>query len=138
MKFLLICCLALGFALSVAHVAGSAEKASVEGAIAHDVFFTLKDNSPEARKKLVDACQKYLTKHPDTLYFGVGTRADEFKREVNDQDFDVALHIGFKNKAAYDQYQDSAKHHKFIEENRDSFKKVRVFDSEIQQSTASK
>ena len=42
-----------------------AEAAKDEGKmIAHNVYFSLKDGSPEARKKLVDACKKYLTKHP--------------------------------------------------------------------------
>ncbi|HEV3256100.1 MAG TPA: Dabb family protein [Gemmataceae bacterium] len=138
MKLLLICCLALGLAVSMPHVASSAdEKAAAEGAIAHDVYFTLKDSSPEARKKLVDACKKYLTKHPGTLYFGAGARAEDYKQESNDQEFDVALHIGFKNKEAYAKYRDSAKHRKFIEELKDGWKKVRVFDSHIEQPGAS-
>ena len=40
------------------------------------------------------------------------------KRDVNDRDFDVALHLVFKNKAAHDQYAESERHQKFIEETR--------------------
>ena len=37
--------------------------------------------------------------------------------------------ITFKDKAAHDKYQDADKHKQFIEENKDNWKKVRVFDS---------
>ncbi len=98
-------------------------------ALAHMVFFTLKDNSPEAKAKLVQACVKYLSGHEGTLYFSAGTRVEELTREVNDLEFDVALHLVFKNKAAHDKYQTHPRHLKFIEENKHNWKRVRVFDS---------
>ena len=101
-----------------------------EPMIVHDVYFSLKDNSPEAKQKLVDACKKHLSKHAGEVFFAAGPLADEFKREVNDRDFDVALHIVFKNKAAHDTYQDHKRHHQFINENKENWKKVRVFDSQ--------
>lgn len=99
--------------------------------LAHDVYFTLKDNSAASRNKLVDACKKYLTDHPGEVFFAAGTRAEEFNREINDQDFDVALHIVFKDKGAHDKYQDAERHKQFIAENKDNWKKVRVFDSMV-------
>src|SRR5438132_5644787 len=87
--------------------------------LSHDVYFALKDNSPEAKKKLVAACKKYLTDHPGAVAFAAGTLAEEMKRPVNDRDFDVALHIVFKNKAAHDKYEGAERHLKFIEENKD-------------------
>jgi quinol monooxygenase YgiN len=50
---------------------------------------------------------------------------------VNDLDYDVALHIVFKNKAAHDKYQDAPRHQKFIDENKALWAKVRVFDSNL-------
>jgi hypothetical protein len=97
--------------------------------LSHDVYFSLKDNSPEAKQKLVAACKKYLTGHPGAVRFAVGLRAEEMKREVNDRDFDVALHVAFKDKAAHDQYAESERHQTFIKETKDNWKKVRVFDS---------
>ena len=97
--------------------------------LAHMVYFSLKDNSAEAKKKLVDACKKYLSKHTGEVFFAAGTRAEDLKREVNDQDFDVALHIVFADRASHDKYQDAARHKQFIDENKDNWKKVRVFDS---------
>jgi hypothetical protein len=99
--------------------------------IAHNVFFSLKDNSPEAKQKLVAACKKYLSDHPGTVFFAAGTVA-EFDRPVNDRDFDVGLHLVFKDKDSHDKYQDAAKHKQFIAENNANWKKVRVFDSRVE------
>jgi hypothetical protein len=97
--------------------------------LSHDVYFTLNQNTPEARKKLVEACKKYLTKHPGEVFFATGTRIEDLTREVNDRDFDVALHIVFQDRASHDKYQDAPRHKQFIAENKDNWKKVRVFDS---------
>ena len=105
--------------------------AEPEQMLSHDVFFTLTDNSAEAKAKLIAACKKYLSGHPGTIWFAAGPRGDEFQREVNDQGFDVALHIVFKNKAAHDQYSKAERHMKFIEENEANWKTVRVFDSYV-------
>lgn len=100
--------------------------------LAHNVYFALKDNSAESKKKLVDACKKHLTEHPGEVFFAAGTRAEALNREVNDRDFDVALHIVFKDQAAHDKYQDHARHKQFIDENKENWKKVRVFDSVVE------
>ncbi len=100
--------------------------------LAHDVYFSLKDNSSQAKEKLIAACKKYLTDHPGTVSFAVGPLAEEMKRDVNDRDFDVALHLVFKSKAVHDRYAKSERHLKFIEENKDNWKRVRVFDSYVE------
>lgn len=102
------------------------------GMVGHMVYFKLKDDSAAAKQKLVDACKKYLSKHPGTVFFAAGVLAKDFNREVNDRDWDVALHLVFKNKAAHDKYQNAERHLKFIEENKDNWENVRVFDSVIQ------
>jgi hypothetical protein len=99
--------------------------------LAHNVYFTLKDNSAESKKKLVDACRKHLSKHEGEVFFAAGSRAEDFQREVNDRDFDVSLHIVFKDKAAHDKYHDAPRHKQFIAENKDNWKKVRVFDTYV-------
>jgi hypothetical protein len=100
--------------------------------LAHNVYFSLKDNSPIARQRLIAACNKYLTKHPGTVFFATGVLADALRREVNDRDFDVGLHIVFNDQAAHDRYQDAPAHLQFIAENKDNWKKVRVFDSVVE------
>ena len=64
-----------------------------------------------------------------TVSFATGHLAGDFARPVNDRDFDVSLHLVFVNKAAHDKYQDDPRHCKFIEESKDNWEKVRVFDS---------
>jgi hypothetical protein len=100
--------------------------------LAHNVFFALKESTPAARQKLVAACQKYLSKHPGTVYFAAGVLCDDLQRDVNDRDWDVVLHLVFKDKAAHDAYQDAPLHNQFIAENKAGWKKVRVFDSYVE------
>jgi Stress responsive A/B Barrel Domain len=99
--------------------------------LAHTVFFSLKDNSAESKKKLVDACKKLLTEHPGEVYFAAGTLAEDMKGEFNDRDFDVALHMVFKDRAAFETYVKAKRHTQFVDENKDGWKKVRVFDSDV-------
>ena len=100
-------------------------------AIGHMVYFKLKDATPEAREKLVAACDKYLADHAGTLFYSAGPISDELKSPVGDRDWDVALHLVFENKAAHDAYDAHPQHKKFIEENKDAWAKVRVFDSAL-------
>ncbi len=100
--------------------------------LAHNVYFTLKDRSEAAQEALVAACKRYLTGHPGTVFFACGRLEPELAREVNDRDFDVALHLIFESRAAHDAYQDAPRHHQFVEENRPGWAKVRVFDSVVE------
>jgi hypothetical protein len=102
---------------------------AAEPQLAHMVYFKLKDNSGVSRAKLVAACKLLLTNHPGTVSFATGTLAGDFNREVNDRDFDVSLHLVFTNKEAHNKYQEDPRHLKFIEENKENWEKVRVFDS---------
>jgi hypothetical protein len=99
------------------------------GQLAHMVYFTLKDNSDEAVQNLVAACKKYLTDHPGTVFFAVGTVASELNRPVNVRDFDVALQVVFESRTAHDAYQQAPRHLQFVEENKATWAQVRVFDA---------
>jgi len=99
--------------------------------IVHNVYFTLHQNSPAARQKLVDDCQKYLSGHPGVVYFSAGILCDTLDRPVNDREFDVGLHVVFRTLADHDAYQQHPRHLQFIEENKATWKKVRVFDSAV-------
>ncbi|MCA9174699.1 Dabb family protein [bacterium] len=98
--------------------------------LSHIVFFNLKDNTADARQALVDACREHLDGHEGTVFFAVGTRTPDLQREVNDQTFDVALHVIFATRENQDAYQTDPRHLKFIAENRDNWAQVRVFDSD--------
>lgn len=100
--------------------------------LAHNVYFLLKDRSESNVQALIAACKKYLAQHPGIVFFAAGSREKELNRPVNDQDFDVALHIVFDSKAAHDAYQDAPSHLTFVAENKEGWAKVRVFDSQVE------
>ena len=100
--------------------------------LCHDVYFTLKDRSPAAADALVAACKKYLTVQPGIVFFCVGKLDATLTREVNDRDFDVALHIVFTDRAAHDAYQEDDTHNRFIAEMKHNWARVRVFDSLVE------
>ncbi len=101
--------------------------------LAHNVYFKLHDGSPAAVENLVAACKQYLADHPGVVFFAAGPLCRELNRPVNDRDFDVGLHVIFKDKASHDAYQKAAPHHQFIKENEASWKRVRVFDNWAEQ-----
>jgi Stress responsive A/B Barrel Domain len=104
--------------------------------LAHMVFFALKDHSKESRERFLASCEKYLSGHEGTIYFSVGTIAEDkdVQEPVSVKDFDVALHAVFENKAAKARYLESERHKQFVDENRESFAGVRVFDSFLRPS----
>ena len=99
--------------------------------IGHMVYFTLKDKSAESVDGLISACRHYLTGHPGTTFFAVGTLVSDLDRPVNDREFDVALQIVFESREAHDVYQTHERHLSFIEENKAKWQQVRVFDADI-------
>ena len=100
--------------------------------LVHNVYFSLNESTPETREKLVASCHKYLSGHQGVVFYAAGTLSD-LDRPVNDREFDVALHFVFKQKADHDRYQEAPMHLQFIEENKDNWSKVWVFDSVVEQ-----
>lgn len=121
-----VLCFAASAQLSNARAANSEGKNML---LVHNVYFSLKESNDDNRRMLVAACDKYLSDHPGTVFYAAGTVAD-LDRSVNDRDWDVGLHVIFKDRASHDAYQDAPKHIKFIEENKDAWAKVRVFDTD--------
>ena len=109
---------------------------TAEPQLAHMVFFALKDHSKESRERFIASSEKYLADHEGTVYFSVGTIAEDkdVEEPVSVKDFDVALHVVFENKAAKAKYLASERHKQFVDENRESFAGVRVFDSFLKSS----
>jgi len=100
-----------------------------QSALAHMVFFTLKEPSPESRDALIAACDKYLTDHPGTIHYSSGPRAVAYQRPINDQDFDVALVLIFATDDDHQCYQSSQRHQQFLAEQLDHCANIRVFDA---------
>ena len=99
--------------------------------LVHDVYFTLNDSSPGACQALVDLCHEHLPGHDGIVFFAAGTRQVSHQRDVNDDGFDVSLHICFESKAAHDVYQDTEAHQRFIDAGSGNWTAVRVFDSMV-------
>lgn len=97
--------------------------------LAHNVFFTLADPTPAAIDHMLAACRKYLNDHPGVVFFATGRLEADLDRPVNDRDFHVALTVVFDTRANHDLYQVAPRHLQFIDENKPSWAKVRVFDS---------
>jgi hypothetical protein len=99
--------------------------------LGHMVYFTLKDRSPANAERLVEACRTYLTGHPGTVFFAAGTLVPDLTRPVNQLDFDVALQLVFESREAHDAYQQHPRHLQFIEDNKATWERVRVFDAYV-------
>jgi hypothetical protein len=108
-----------------------ATSTAAEPHLSHVVFFKLKEGTQPNKEKLVVGCRKYLSEHEGTVYFSAGVLAEDLDRDVNDRDFDVSLIVVFRSKAAHDQYQKHPRHLKFIDEYKELWSGVRVFDSYI-------
>jgi hypothetical protein len=131
--------IALGSLAAVAvALAGSlsvgATKADDGPQVAHTVYFKLKDSSGANRAKLAATCKLLLTGHEGTVSFATGTLAGDLNGPFNDHDFDVSLHLVFVSKAALDKYHEHPRHQKFVDENKDNWEKVRVFDAYLSPS----
>lgn len=101
--------------------------------LAHTVYFSLVDASAAACRKLVDACKRDLSDHPGTVFFAAGTRATEIDWSISDRDFDVVLHLVFKDLAAHDAYQESKRHQRFLEAHEANWRQIRAFDANVEQ-----
>lgn len=125
----LMLAVALGLTINFSHGTSSMADEAKQPILIHNVYFTLKDGTPENTAKLTDACHKYLKNHPGVIFFAAGPLVPELDRPVNVRDFHVGLHVIFKTKKDHDVYQTAADHLKFIEENKPTWDKVRVFDT---------
>lgn len=105
--------------------------------LAHHVFFSLVDASPDARQAMVEQCFHWLAEIDGIVSFSAGTREGGLDREVNDAAFDVSLHVLFRDREAHDAYQSSQGHLDFIESNKDKWSQVRVFDSLVRSAGVS-
>ena len=95
---------------------------------AHSVYFTLADRSSRTMNDFRAACVKYLSGHPGQIFFAVGLRALEMRRDVNDSSFDVAMEMIFDTFASYDAYRKEPRHEEFITVTAGMSTRRRVFD----------
>lgn len=123
--------LAASFAIGC-HTADAIETPEGERWLSHDVYFDLTEGSPENCARLEADCWDMLSDLPGIRFFATGTIATELAGEVNDQGFDVALHVVFETMADHDLYQTSESHQEFLRRHGDTWAGVRVFDAWIE------
>ena len=115
--------------VGIAIGASARPSAKDEPQLIHNVFFTLKDHSKGAREAFLASSKMYLTGHEGTVYFVLGTIAEDVVEPVSVRDFDVALHLVFESKEAEARYIKDPRHLEFVKKNKDTWTKVSVYDT---------
>jgi hypothetical protein len=100
-----------------------------EPGLMHTVYFWLNDDVDEASAENFEAGVWNLEAIPTVKRMFFGPAAGTPSRDVTDNSFDYALILWFDDVAAHDEYQVHAIHAKFVEEQGEKFKKVRVRDN---------
>ena len=99
--------------------------------LGHYVFFSLHDASQASIDALINSGKSLLAPLAGIASFGMGPRTADLKRPVNDTQFDVGLQIVFTDRAAHDRYQELPEHLQFIEQNKENWSQIRVFDIDL-------
>ena len=95
----------------------------------HAVYFWLKEpENQEARKKFEASLKNFIKQSAYVRSSHVGTPAPT-SRPVIDSSYSYSLVVTFDSKEDQDKYQDEPVHLKFIEECKDLWEKVVVYDS---------
>jgi len=125
-----LCAFAVGSAVAWQASGAKPDEAAAERMLSHNIYFSLKDPTPENKQRLIEACNKYLAPHPGVLYFATGTLCEE-KGAFADRDYEVALVMTFKDRKALGVYARTPEHQKFIVETTALLKNVRIFDADV-------
>ena len=99
--------------------------------LGHMVYFTLKDRSAANVQKMLEACRKYLTNHPGTEFFAVGTLVPDLTRPVNQLDFDMALQMVFEAAPPTTPIRSTRGTWSSSKRTRPNWERVRVFDANL-------
>lgn len=117
-----------GFAASCVQIKNGGE--NFDHAFAHTVYFWFKNPDSHAdRTKFEASLQKFLdnSKYAKTNFMGTPPKA---VRDVVDDSFTYSLIVTFESAEAQEAYQEEEAHLIFIEECKDLWEKVIVYDSE--------
>jgi len=100
-----------------------------DSAFAHTVYFWFNEPDNEAHKSKFEASLKKFmdnSKYAKTKFIGTAPNAS---RDVVDGSFTYSLIVTFESATAQKEYQEEAAHLVFVEECKDLWKKVIVYDS---------
>lgn len=108
---------------------GGSTTTSGSAKFVHAVFFTLKENTPEAEiDSLIADADQLLAKIPSVRKIDSGRRDTRMDRDVNDKDFTVGLVVYFDDKEGHDVYSAHPLHQQYIEKHKAYWAGVKVFD----------
>jgi len=109
--------------------AESFEKEISSPTLMHTVYFWTKEGLSEAdEKSLVEGC-KSLAKIESVSRLRMGKPAPSEARDVVDHSYSYALNVEFVDNAAQEAYQIDPIHLQFIEDHKDKWTKVIVYDN---------
>ena len=98
----------------------------------HSVFFWLKEDISPEEKAQFEAGVKSLSAISHVKSFYMGPPAGTEERGVVDKSYSMALICHFEDIAGQDAYQIDPIHLKFVEENKEAWTKVVVYDNIVQ------
>lgn len=95
----------------------------------HSVFFWLKEDLTEEQKAAFQAGVASLKEIASVSKMYIGPTAPTEERGVVDNSYSTALIVHFADVAAHDAYQIDPIHRKFVDEQKDKWSKVVVYDN---------
>jgi len=99
------------------------------GKFLHLVYFYPREDADAGdAERLAQGCRTHLTNIPGVLRLDVGVPAGT-PRPVVDNSYLVALIVEFADSAGHDVYQDHPDHLRFIEECKQYWSRVQIYDS---------
>ena len=105
--------------------AGKSDK-MIKGNFVHMVFFWLK---PEVDAvAFIDQSKAFVCQVPEVVSYHIGRPAGT-PREVVDNSYSVSLVVTFDSKEDQDAYQKHPVHLKYVDDNKDKWLDVKIYDS---------
>lgn len=117
---------ALGFGAFISHQTNAKTHANM---IVHQVFFWLNDPDKDL-KTVMDGCKR-IAQTKSVKDYKVGVPAGTQRREVVDHSFHISLTVYFDSIADHDLYQTDPVHLQFVEDHKDKWSQVKVYDFEV-------
>jgi len=98
----------------------------INGRFIHMVFFWLKDTTDH--DEFIQITENFLKQIDEIHSYHIGKPAGT-PREVVDNSYQMSLVVTFDSKEKQSVYQDHAVHVQYVEDNKDKWNKVQVYDS---------
>lgn len=113
------------------HKGQKPESNAKDATFVHTVFFWMKEDLSEDEAKFFEEGMEKLGKTPSILSYKWGKPAGT-QREVVDNSYTYAWIVDFASKEDQDAYQVDPIHVKFVEESKDLWTKVQVYDTVLE------